>query len=387
MDGCLLLHEQEHEQPMWELFQCIPYRGEHIAYRFIQDGWVEDDHTAILKKKDEISSFELANEWELRKKITNPYEAIFSTSDTRVFPSIALVSPLSRSYFKMVEMLHVSGLWDSLTGDTPFISSHVCEGPGGFLQCIVERAKARNVRYQNSYAMTLKSTKSQIPGWKRSSRFLRKHPEIQLLYGMDMTGNILSKANQDFFCAKAGESAIFTADGGFDFSTDYAKQEESSFLLVLASFVIGLRSLKRGGVMIVKLFDIYSPVMIDLIVGTASTFESFLIYKPATSRPCNSERYFIGRGFKRDAGAWIEHLERAQVKHVERSLTRLCDLTHAMPYVEAIKEQIEWQERLQIESIERAMFMTKEDIGKYVKDAIGKSVEWCSTFSVPFSVV
>jgi hypothetical protein len=32
------------------------------------------------------------------------------------------------------------------------------------------------------------------------------------------------------------------------------------------------------------------------------------------------------------------------------------------------------------------MFMTKEDIGSYVKDAIEKSIEWCSAFSVPFSV-
>jgi cap2 methyltransferase len=372
----------------WELFQDIPYKGEPPRNLLVQAGWIEDEHDAILKKKDEISSFEQANEWELRKKITNPYEAIFSTSDTKMFPSIALANPLSRSYFKMVEMVHVAGLWAAHGGPSTagFTSAHVCEGPGGFLQCIVEQAKARRISYKNSYAMTLKSTKSQIPGWKRSSRFLKKHPEIQLLYGNDMTGNILSKDNQDFFCARAGESAIFTADGGFDFSTDYAKQEESSFLLVVASITIGLRCLRLGGVMIVKLFDIYSPVMVDLIVGTAACFDSFLLYKPATSRPCNSERYFIGKGFKRGAGEWIEHLEKAQAKHVERPLTRLCDLPANSPYVQAIKEQIEWQEQLQVDSIERAMFMAKEDIGSYVKDAIEKSVEWCTAFSVPFSV-
>ena len=235
--------------------------------------------------------------------------------------------------------------------------------------------------------MTLKSTKSQIPGWKRSSRFLKKHPEIQLLYGNDMTGNILSKDNQDFFCLRAGESSIFTADGGFDFSTDYAKQEESSFLLVVSSITIGLRCLRVGGIMIVKLFDIYSPAMVDLIVGTGACFDSFLLYKPATSRPCNSERYFIGKGFKKDASEWIGHLEKAQTMHVERPITRLCDLSSDSPYVQAIKEQIEWQERLQVDSIERAMFMAKEDIGCYVKDAIEKSVEWCTAFSVPYSVV
>ena len=39
-----------------------------------------------------------------------------------------------------------------------------------------------------------------------------------------------------------------------------------------------------------------------------------------------------------------------------------------------------------MDSIERAIFMTKDDIGMYVKDAIEKSIEWCTTFSVPFSV-
>jgi hypothetical protein len=373
--------------PMWELFQEIHYRGERPRTIFLQEGWVEEEHEYILKKKDEISSFELANEWELRKKITNPYEAIFSTSDTNTFPSIALVNPLSRSYFKMVEMIYVSKLWESVSEDTPFISSHVCEGPGGFLQCIVEQAKAKRIPYSKSYAMTLKSTKSQIPGWKRSSRFLKKHPEIQLLYGSDMTGNILSKDNQDFFCRTAKDSTIFTADGGFDFSTDYTKQEEHAFLLVLASFSIGMRSLKDGGILVVKLFDIYSPVMLDLIIGTAATFDSFLIYKPATSRPCNSERYFIGRGFrKRDSYEWIEHLQKAHVKHSESPLTRLCDIPADSPYVEAIKEQIQWQEELQVQSIQKAMFMTKEEIEVYVKDAIEKSIEWCTTFSVPFSL-
>lgn len=373
--------------PPWELFDYIQYRGEHLPCVIVQEGWQEEDHSSILKKKNDISRFEDANEWELRKKITNPYEAIFSTSDTKSFPSIAMVTPLSRSYFKMVEMVYICGLWESVT--MPFISAHVCEGPGGFLQCIVEQAKCKGVQYKNSYAMTLKSTKSQIPGWKRSSRFLKKHSEIQLLYGSDMTGNILSKDNQDFFCARAKDAMIFTADGGFDFSTDYAKQEENSFLLVLASFYIGLRCLKQGGVIVIKLFDIYSPVMVDLIVGTGATFDSFLVYKPATSRPCNSERYFIGKGYKgmEVAREWIEHLEKAQRKHLERPLTRLCDIAGDSPYVTAIKEQIQWQEDLQNKHIERAMCMTKEDIEIYVKDALEKSVEWCTTFSVPYSLV
>ena len=385
--------------PAWEMFQDISYQGDDPRYVIIQEGWVEEDHSSILKKKDEISSFELANEWELRKKITNPYEAIFSSSDTKSFPSIALVNPLSRSYFKMVEMTHMSRLWESIASgktdrtdktDSPFISAHICEGPGGFLQCIVEQAKerAKNI-YKHSYAMTLKSTRSHIPGWKRSSKFLKKHPEIQLLYGADMTGNILSKPNQDMFCDVAKGSTIFTADGGFDFSTDYAKQEENAFQLVISSFYIGLRCIKKGGILVVKLFDMYSPVMLDLIIGTSAKFDSFLIYKPATSRPCKSEQNFIGKGYKgkEEARGWIEHLENAQAKHGESPLTRLCDIPSNSPYIEALKEQIRWQEELQVQSIQNAMFMKKEDIESYVKDAIEKSIEWCSSFSVPYSLV
>lgn len=372
--------------PFWKLFQSISYTDPPPEFVFVQDGWKEDDHESILKKKDQISCFELANEWELRKKITNPYEAIFSTSDTNSFPSIARVNPLSRSYFKMVEMLHVAEFWNTIAA--PPITAHVCEGPGGFLQCIVEQAKDRGIQIQNSYAMTLKSTKSQIPGWKRSSKFLKKHPEIQLLYGPDMTGNILLKKNQDAFCETAKDAAIFTADGGFDFSLDYSKQEEIAFSLVVASFSMALRTVRRGGVFIIKLFDIYSPATVDLILGTAAFCTSFYIYKPATSRPCNSERYFIGQGYKgrREAREWIEHLEIAQRKHLEKPLTRLCSMPENSPYILAIKEQIAWQERLQISSIEKAMYMKKEDIRFHVSNAIEKSVEWCTTFGVPYGL-
>jgi hypothetical protein len=201
-----------------------------------------------------------------------------------------------------------------------------------------------------------------------------------------MTGNILLKRNQDAFCETAKDAAIFTADGGFDFSMDYSKQEETAFSLVVASFLMGLRSVRRGGIFIIKLFDIYSPATVDLILGTAAFCTSFYIYKPATSRPCNSERYFIAQGYKgrREAREWIEHLDIAQRKHLEKPLTRLCNIPDDSPYLLAIKEQIEWQERLQISSIENAMFMKKEDIEYHVTNALLKSVEWCSTFGVPY---
>jgi hypothetical protein len=368
----------------WELFQSISVPIKVPPLSLVKGSWIEDQHDTIISKKDTISVYDKANEWELRKKITNPYEAIFSGSETNNFPSMAAIHPLSRSYFKMVEMLNIIGFWDGVV--EPFHTTHVCEGPGGFLQHIVEEAKVRRLQFKAAYAMTLKSTKAYIPGWKKSSRFLRQNPEIQLEYGIDMTGNILLPENQESFCSIAKESILFTADGGFDFSLDYAKQEESAFPLLLASFIMGLKCLKEGGTMIVKLFDIYSPLTRDLILGTAAQFKSFLIYKPATSRPCNSERYFIAQGFLGPCSGvaeWCKHLEDAQTMYTKTSINRLVSEEWSDDLLEAFREQIQWQEELQSKSIDMAIALEKEDIPNKIEQAIAISRIWCNRFKIP----
>lgn len=58
---------------------------------------------AILKQcKNEIH--EKSRVWDTFKKQTNSFELVFTTSTE--FPSIAGVSPVSRSYFKHWEVLH-----------------------------------------------------------------------------------------------------------------------------------------------------------------------------------------------------------------------------------------------------------------------------------------
>jgi len=342
-------------------------------------------HETILTEKEKISAVESMDEWELRKKITNPYEAIFSGSDETVFPSLAKVHPLSRSYFKMIEMLGVCKFWESMNRTQPFVSAHICEGPGGFLQHVVEHAKVLKIPIQALYAMTLKPTKSHIPGWRRSIGFLRKHPQIQLEYGADDTGNILLPNNQRSFTERVkGKAQLFTADGGFDFSIDYAKQEESAFPLLLASFTMGLRCLAKGGTMIIKLFDIYSEATQDLFLGSATFFKSFTLYKPATSRPCNSERYFIGQGFLGidAASGWSRHLQEAQVKHQAQPLTRLLGGAWPPQLKAAVLEQIQWQEGLQIAAIHDTLTFSKDTMVERMETNIAASTHWCEVFNV-----
>ena len=376
-------------EPPWENAQSIPWQGQLPRTTFLQDGWKELEHAQIQIVKNKIAELESHEEWELRKKITNPYEAIFTGNSDSTFPSLAQVHPLSRSYFKMIEMLQVIDFWQGIPKSVQFRSAHICEGPGGFLQAVIERLKKDHRPIDALHAMTLRPTKSHIPGWRRSIQFLRKYPQIQLEYGQDDTGNILVPENQRQFSQKAHGAHIFTADGGFDFSVDYGNQEQMAFPLLLASFTIGLSCLAKGGTMIIKLFDIYSAATQDLFLGTARLFGRFMLYKPATSRPCNSERYFIASDYcgnkTPQALIWIRHLQDAQLIHAESPLTRLTD-DWPPEIMRAIKEQIQWQERVQISVIEETLGLQMSSIATKIERSIALSKKWCETFRVPYTI-
>jgi 23S rRNA U2552 (ribose-2'-O)-methylase RlmE/FtsJ len=367
-------------EPPWEMNQCISLAIK-ITPCIVQNGWKEIDHSKLSKLKDRISDVANADEWEVRKKITNPYEAIFSGEDS--YPSLAKVQPLSRSYFKMIEMLGLIGFFSQVT--EPFTSAHICEGPGGFIQHVVETLAERQIITKGIYAMTLKPTKSHIPGWRRSIHFLKKYPKIKLEYGADDTGNILKPENQADFCRKAKGAQLFTADGGFDFSVNYTNQELMAFPLLVASFLMGLKTLEKGGTMIIKLFDIYSRATQDLFLGSGTFFEKFTLYKPATSRPCNSERYFIGHrllGESPDLQEWISTLESALKKHEQSPITQLVQNEWPSPVLRAVKEQILYQEHLQIKNIEDTLNLDKNTIPERMLQNIRLSKAWCRTFGV-----
>jgi 23S rRNA U2552 (ribose-2'-O)-methylase RlmE/FtsJ len=372
----------EWDRPPWEINEFIELKYP-ITPSIIQAGWNEIEHSRISNSKNKISDFSNVEEWEIRKKITNPYEAVFSGEDN--FPSLAKVQPLSRSYFKMIEMLGVINFFTQTR--TSLTTAHICEGPGGFVQHVVEQAA--NKIPSKVFAMTLKPTRSHIPGWRRSIHFIKKYPQIQLEYGADDTGNVLIPENQADFCTKvykAGGADLFTADGGFDFSVDYKNQELMAFPLLLASFTMGLNSLKVGGVMIIKLFDIYARATQDLFLGSATFFESFTIYKPATSRPCNSERYFIGRGFigmSDELEKWIDILREAQVKHHVSPITQLVE-GWPEEVMDAVKEQILFQEEIQIQCIEDTLNLDTNTIADRLLKNIQLSKEWCKTFGVKY---
>jgi 23S rRNA U2552 (ribose-2'-O)-methylase RlmE/FtsJ len=349
-----------------------------------ENDWIFNTPAALNEIKDQIA---LLNEdvWEYYKKLTNPYELIFTTNGLIPTPSsICLMHPLSRSYFKMVEMIQVSNMLKRFPLQT-VRTAHVCEGPGGFIQAVYDEADRNRKRVIQTYAMTLRPTENQVPGWKRAMNFLKKHPEIKILYGQNNTGNILDKENrQSFYDDCKGQIHIFTADGGVDFADNYKEQEKTIYTLLIASSLMALNCLIENGVFVLKIFDCFTRATEDLIYGLGSCFSSWTLYKPVTSRPCNSEQYFIGVGFRRLHSAPV-------IAAFERILENPFLPTHIWKMDETAlnefrQKQIERAEK-QVQSIRKTLSLIGENkTGKHTEiwnTHIRECQKFCTHFHLP----
>jgi cap2 methyltransferase len=124
--------------------------------------------------------------------------------------------------------------------------------------------------------------------------------------------------------ARLGQVDLYTSDAGIGVSDDYLRQEETTAPIHLGQTVVGLMSLRKGGVMVVKTYTFVHPSSISLMAVCASVFDSFYVTKPVTSRPANSEVYIVGIGFHGLTPEHEEHLLAAVEKFdFSRTLTVL----------------------------------------------------------------
>jgi 23S rRNA U2552 (ribose-2'-O)-methylase RlmE/FtsJ len=324
---------------------------------------------------------EHADEWEIYKKYTNPCEFIhtnipnfptnsFGRSLENSFSasfrpgeslnknkSVSKYVPLSRSYFKMVEIiqhfnlftcysdgnlstLRSDKLWDDMESfpvnsstclmdsetnpnmnfhsqstensfsstlrsdekmnaiSHPIRTFHLAEGPGGFIEAFL---KMRNNPLDKYIGMTIQDKKNDntIPSWKKSGKFMREnYNNVFIENGEDQTGNILSLQNF-VYCKNKYESSMdfITADGGFDFSTDFNNQENSIVRLLFAQIAFAICMQKPNGTFILKVFDTFMLHSIDLLYLLSSLYREVYICKPQTSRYANSEKYVVCKYF------------------------------------------------------------------------------------------
>jgi 23S rRNA U2552 (ribose-2'-O)-methylase RlmE/FtsJ len=358
------------------------------AHTFSTDELVLHAHRKRINEYERITG---TSEWEYYKKIVNPYELIYTQKKYDNFPeSVCLLHPLSRSYFKMTEILGLTEFFKGINPQRKIRSAHVCEGPGGFIQGFIDQAERHRIQHIYSTAITLRPKQPNVPGWKRAAIFLQKHRNVKISYGQDGTGDLLRYENQNEFI-KACEIPVdlFTADGGFDFSMDYDAQEQTIFPLLLASVRVGFDVLKEGGLMIVKFFDMYYDGTRDLLYFLSQHFSKWILYKPATSRPCNPEIYFIGDVYRRPSVAILEILRGwSKAACYGDAPLRLFRDPLASSFTDYLNAMIRKSVANQIAYLEKVFALVESDhkeaqIKQMLQIHEVISYTWCSAFSVP----
>ena len=106
------------EKPPWKLVEWVksPFWSSIISPTYGE--WIPNKDESALTIKEQIHDLDKEHKWELAKKMVNPYELVYTHDDERLPPSISLEFPLSRSFFKMVEILYVSQFFTTLEKGT-----------------------------------------------------------------------------------------------------------------------------------------------------------------------------------------------------------------------------------------------------------------------------
>tara|TARA_B110000285_G_scaffold65646_1_gene75496 strand:- start:1834 stop:2910 length:1077 start_codon:yes stop_codon:yes gene_type:complete len=254
---------------------------------YVRDTFILDYLRTELNKTKSMIDNHIC-EWERIKKQIHDHEYIYYSSYRK--KNISSISPVSRSYFKFREIFFEYDIYVDH-------SSTVCtlaEAPGGFIQSIIHLCPGNS--YPHIYANSLVSTSNGIPIWNNTIKQYR----LDFLYGKNNDGDLCEFSNLVSMINKIGKSScsLITGDGGFDYSSDYSKQEYNSLRLIYSEIFMALNIQSKGGAFICKIFDTFMNETIDLLYLLNLSYEKVYLHKPKMSRNSNSEKYIVCLNFK-----------------------------------------------------------------------------------------
>jgi 23S rRNA U2552 (ribose-2'-O)-methylase RlmE/FtsJ len=348
--------------------------------------------------------------WDMYKKYTNEYEFIHTNIPHKKY-CVSKYKPISRSYFKMLELIHAFKLNTNIANSIN--TFHLAEGPGGFIEAVVnirKKKKYSGLSTQDKYyGMTLLNTdtnassSSNIPGWKKGEYFLKKNKNVQILKGQDETGDILSLHNFiNIYENYGGTMDLITADGGFDFSNDFNSQELNIAKLLYGQIIYAISMQKFGGCFVLKIFDCFLHQTVDMLLLLSSFYEYVFITKPFTSRSANSEKYIVCKGFKHYNSflfypylldSFTQILKIPNCQYINRILKNF-----EIPYffLQKIEKYNGIYGEIQLKNIQTTLDLIDEEtkikihalnnkINKNIQMNVNKCVKWCILHDMPYN--
>ena len=257
---------------------------------------------------------------------------IFIKSIDKNFPK-----PLNRAFLKIWEMII---LFDLIPDSNTFVSSHLAEGPGSFIQATIlyrdflknnkKISSTKNDLYNGitlfsdhdylqmqtdfiNYINKTKPGQLKIFNNKSTDKIdemigghttkINKNIDNDLNYSeiiSEPSNGDLTKLNTILQFAGASEklSNFITADGGFDWKNENL-QEQEAYKLILGQIFTALKIQDDKGSFIIKIFESYTYTTLKIIEFLRSFYDKVYIYKPYTSRISNSEKYIVCKNFNR----------------------------------------------------------------------------------------
>lgn len=341
----------------------------------------------VTSYKDKITDYYKNKTWDKYKKVSNEYEHIFHSPNSTT--NISLYSPVSRSFFKLWEILKDYEQCLKVSDHVPLKCVFLAEGPGGFFEAFHKKRQAIDMDSKDQYyGITLRSNNNRnIPDWKTT----RQYP-IKISYGKDGTGNLYNISNIKHFVKEVGEHTVdfITADGGFDFSSDFNNQEEQSLRLIASEVRCCLQLQKPGGSFLLKLYDCFSEGTLQILHILSAVYDELHFIKPLTSRPANSERYLLCNGYRGAPNQeFITFLDEIiEEKQHEAKITLsyhilYCIVLYNLYYT---IRQVQYIQRT-ITYINFFTSQTKDDdiiMNTILDKHIKKSKKWCVKYQIPY---
>ena len=243
------------------------------------------------------------------REITNPTEnvthSIFSTRAAVKLASIDAVFGITDSYKQMSKTMKIlsesKGVHEGIAKikatkpvSTNFTFADLAGGPGSFTRYILWKEPK-----STGWGITLRSKKNEL-NWFED---LLKSKRFKEIYGPANDGNLYNEDNMRAFIrqviseSKNGVNLV-VADGGFGFEDNSSNQEMQIKRLLLDEIISSLSINKIGGNAVYKIYDIFTEYTLDLLYILHRSYTAFAVFKPATSRPGNSEKYVVCLGYK-----------------------------------------------------------------------------------------
>jgi 23S rRNA U2552 (ribose-2'-O)-methylase RlmE/FtsJ len=342
----------------------------------------------MLRQKTLIES--KSSNWDEAKRRVNEFEFVYSSSKRHF--KLSNKKTISRAYFKLWEILrdfHTS-IFSNI--NNRYTSCHIAEGPGGFIECLVDYKSKYGLNLTKIFGITLlmqsNNIENRVPFWKINKQDCEKH-NIFLNKKSSNIGDLYQMHCINKFVDRVGYQSVdlITADGGFDFSVDFNKQEENFTRLFLSEICTALLLQKKHGTFIVKVFDMFTLDTVCLVSILYSLYSHVYIVKPFTSRPANSEKYLVCLDFKSHENFWgiIQDIKSCICSKSKIMSTSLSSHFNPKVYARIFLYNVYYSNR-QITYLKKTLNEASSHEKKYSlsdnNEKLDKCLKWCAQYEI-----